>query len=178
MFGEKLIEKRTEKNLTQEQLAEKLFVTRQAVSRWETNKTQPDLQTLGRICSILGVSPEYFIETDRQVINFNELTYSQKLEYFHLFTSQNIGLYVLTCVLMMPLGISFVGLSFSLTSAVLDSMHGAYGLNPVLWIFICLGAMVALVAAAVLALYSSMLRSTAFNNWLAQRNVIRTKKFI
>lgn len=45
---------RTERHVTQEQLAEKLFVTRQAVSAWETGKSQPDLETLERIAAALG----------------------------------------------------------------------------------------------------------------------------
>ena len=40
---------RAEKGITQEQLAEQLHVTRQAVSSWETGKTQPDIETLPRI---------------------------------------------------------------------------------------------------------------------------------
>ncbi|MBR5572503.1 MAG: helix-turn-helix transcriptional regulator [Oscillospiraceae bacterium] len=46
---------RTERHMTQEQLAEKLFVTRQAVSAWETDKAQPDVETLERIAQALGV---------------------------------------------------------------------------------------------------------------------------
>ena len=37
---------RTEKGLSQEELAEKVFVTRQAVSRWETGETVPNTETL------------------------------------------------------------------------------------------------------------------------------------
>ena len=36
-FGEKLTAARKEKNLSQEELAQKLYVTRQAISRWENN---------------------------------------------------------------------------------------------------------------------------------------------
>ncbi len=46
---------RTARNLTQEELAEKLFVTRQAVSAWETEKALPDVETLERIAVALGV---------------------------------------------------------------------------------------------------------------------------
>lgn len=46
---------RTEQHLTQEDLAGKLFVTRQTVSAWETGKAQPDLETLERIAAALGV---------------------------------------------------------------------------------------------------------------------------
>ena len=44
---------RAAKHLTQEQLAEKLFVTRQAVSAWETGKALPDVETLERIAAAL-----------------------------------------------------------------------------------------------------------------------------
>lgn len=40
---------RKENNLTQETLAEKLFVTRQTVSYWETGRNQPTLDMLGRL---------------------------------------------------------------------------------------------------------------------------------
>ena len=52
---------RTEKGMNQEQLAEQLHVTRQAVSNWETGKTQPDIDTLTRIAEFFGVSVEQLI---------------------------------------------------------------------------------------------------------------------
>ena len=52
---------RLEKNINQEQLAEQLHVTRQAVSNWETGKTQPDIETLTRIADFFGVSVEQLI---------------------------------------------------------------------------------------------------------------------
>ena len=41
-----IYELRTKKGLSQEELAEKVFVTRQAVSRWETGETIPNIDTL------------------------------------------------------------------------------------------------------------------------------------
>ena len=52
---------RVEKNMNQEQLAEQLHVTRQAVSNWETGKTQPDIETLTQLAQLFGVSTEYLI---------------------------------------------------------------------------------------------------------------------
>jgi len=52
---------RLEKNINQEQLAEQLHVTRQAVSNWETGKTQPDIEMLTQIAAYFGVSVEYLI---------------------------------------------------------------------------------------------------------------------
>ena len=52
---------REEKGMTQDELAEKLNVTRQAVSNWETGKTQPDIETLTRLAEIFDVSVERII---------------------------------------------------------------------------------------------------------------------
>jgi transcriptional regulator with XRE-family HTH domain len=52
---------RTEKGMNQEQLAEQLHVTRQAISSWETGKTQPDIDTLTRIAELFDVSVEQLI---------------------------------------------------------------------------------------------------------------------
>ncbi len=49
---------RTERGMTQEELAEKLFVTRQAVSSWENGRTQPDIYMLGKLRTVFGVSIE------------------------------------------------------------------------------------------------------------------------
>ena len=44
-------ELRIKKGLSQEELAEKIFVTRQAVSRWENGETTPNTETLARPCA-------------------------------------------------------------------------------------------------------------------------------
>ena len=52
---------RKKKNMTQDELAEKLNVTRQAVSNWENGKTQPDIETLTRLAEVFDVSVERLI---------------------------------------------------------------------------------------------------------------------
>lgn len=52
---------RQERKMSQEQLAEQLHVTRQAVSNWETGKTQPDIDTLDRLATVFDVSVERVI---------------------------------------------------------------------------------------------------------------------
>ena len=63
---------RLEKNINQEQLAEQLHVTRQAVSNWETGKTQPDIDTLTSIAEFFGVSVEYLIYGKEPVTDSGE----------------------------------------------------------------------------------------------------------
>lgn len=61
MVGKNIKHFRENKNITQEELAEKLCVTRQAVSNWETGKTEPDVDTLTKIASVLDVTVEELI---------------------------------------------------------------------------------------------------------------------
>ncbi|MDD2376978.1 MAG: helix-turn-helix transcriptional regulator [Clostridia bacterium] len=55
---------RKQNNMSQEVLAEKLNVSRQAVSNWETNKTQPDISTLTRMGVIFGKNIDNIVRGD------------------------------------------------------------------------------------------------------------------
>lgn len=57
----KLQEIREQKNIMQKDLAEKLNKTRACISSWETNKTEPDLQSLISLANILEVSTDYLL---------------------------------------------------------------------------------------------------------------------
>ena len=58
-----------EKNgLTQEKMAERLLVTRQAVSRWETGETQPNTETLKLISKEFDISVNTLLGSPRQLI--------------------------------------------------------------------------------------------------------------
>ncbi|MCH5349558.1 MAG: helix-turn-helix transcriptional regulator [Oscillospiraceae bacterium] len=63
-FGEKLSMLRKSNGYTQEDLAEKLGVSRQAVARWEAEETTPDINTLLGICEVFNVSADYMIHSD------------------------------------------------------------------------------------------------------------------
>lgn len=63
--------------LSQEELAERIFVTRQSVSNWENGKTYPDLQSLLRLSDLFGLSLDELIkgdiETMKEEINKSEI---------------------------------------------------------------------------------------------------------
>ena len=59
---------REEKGLTQEQMAERVMVTRQAVSRWETGETQPNTDTLKLLSREFDVSINTLLGSPRQLI--------------------------------------------------------------------------------------------------------------
>ena len=59
---------RTKKGLSQEELAEKVFVTRQAVSRWETGETIPNTETLKLLSKELNVSINTLLGSPHKLI--------------------------------------------------------------------------------------------------------------
>ena len=63
-----LHELRTKKGLSQDELAEKLFVTRQAVSRWENGDTTPNVETLKLLSGLFDVSINTLLGSPRQLI--------------------------------------------------------------------------------------------------------------
>ena len=59
---------RTQKGMSQEELAEKVFVTRQAVSRWEKGETTPNTETLKLLSKLFDVSINTLLGSPRQLI--------------------------------------------------------------------------------------------------------------
>ena len=63
-----LLNLRTEKGLSQEELAEKLFVTRQAVSRWENGETLPNTEVLKLLSKFFQVSINTLLGCPRKLV--------------------------------------------------------------------------------------------------------------
>lgn len=63
-----LVQLRTRKGLSQEELAEELFVTRQAVSRWERGETLPNPQTLKALSRLSDVSINTLLGSPRKLV--------------------------------------------------------------------------------------------------------------
>ena len=59
---------REKNHLTQDQLAERVMVTRQAVSRWETGETQPNTDTLKLLSKEFGISINTLLGSPRQLV--------------------------------------------------------------------------------------------------------------
>lgn len=86
-FGKFIAKKRKEQNMTQKELAERLFVTESAVSKWERGISYPDISLIADLCETLGVTEHELItasedlrqkEIEKQAYKFQRLlkTYS------------------------------------------------------------------------------------------------------
>lgn len=66
-IGQRIYKIRQQKNITQEQLAKDLAISRQAVSKWESGKAIPDIENLMYISSLYDVSLDELIKGDDKV---------------------------------------------------------------------------------------------------------------
>ena len=67
-----IVELRTRDNLSQQDLADRLFVSRELVSKWECGSRQPDFKTIGEIAALFRVSPDTI--ANRNDLVFRELS--------------------------------------------------------------------------------------------------------
>ena len=63
-----IVKLRNQNNMTQEELAEKVFVTRQAVSRWETGETTPNIEALKQLSALFNVSINTLLGSEKKLI--------------------------------------------------------------------------------------------------------------
>lgn len=70
-LGERLLNLRKNKQLSQEEAAERLGVTRQTISKWETDQSQPDFDKIVPLCELYSVSTEELL-TGNKVNNLND----------------------------------------------------------------------------------------------------------
>lgn len=86
-FGEKLKSARKKAGFTQEELSQKLAVSRQAVTKWESDKGLPDIENLKHISKALDVSIDYLIDSRenidlsviREEIDLDSYSYNPKI---------------------------------------------------------------------------------------------------
>jgi transcriptional regulator with XRE-family HTH domain len=66
-FGEKLKNERTKRGWSQEELAEKLFVSRQSVSKWENGQNYPSIEIIIKISDLFGLTIDELLRSDEEL---------------------------------------------------------------------------------------------------------------
>ena len=125
MLGEKLLELRKKTNLSQEDVAFKLNVTRQTVSKWETNQSVPDFDKILPLCELYKISPN-------ELLGVKTDTWPSKIETVENDTSDKVKK-----AKMMGLGIFFYFLAIVLVMILIPVLN----MNPIIavaiFILIC-----------------------------------------
>ena len=94
-IGERLLNLRKEKNISQEELADILGVSRQTISKWELDQTTPDFDKLVPLCEYFGITSDELL-TGRK--NYVEEKAKDKKTSFAVFLSISIALYIISII--------------------------------------------------------------------------------
>jgi len=79
MIGNRILELRKLKNLSQEQLAEKMDVTRQTISKWELGETAPDLEQSKKLSKIFEISLDDLTNNEIKNVILEKVNNTEKL---------------------------------------------------------------------------------------------------
>ena len=106
-LNEQIKKYRTEMNLSQEELAEKIYVTRQSVSNWENGKTYPDIHSLLLLSSLFGISLDQLVKGDIEIMKkeIKEAEIIKMKRYGRTYTLMLIATAVSAVPLIMWLGV-------------------------------------------------------------------------
>ncbi len=100
-LGAQIKKYRAELSLSQDELAEKLFVTRQSISNWENAKTYPDIKSLVLLSEVFGVSLDQLVKGDVEIMK-KEIDVQEKAK-FQQEGAVLVVLFIAILLLPMPL---------------------------------------------------------------------------
>lgn len=78
--AEKILSQRKRKGISQEELANELNVSRQAVSKWESNQSIPDMEKIILLSNYFGVTTDYLLKNDIEFTEHNDNKYGSNVE--------------------------------------------------------------------------------------------------
>ena len=78
-LGSKIFKLRKKENLSQEELAEKMNVTRQTISKWELNETTPDIKQAKELSKIFTISLDELTDNDISSMVVEKISNTEKL---------------------------------------------------------------------------------------------------
>lgn len=109
-LGEKLLSLRKKKGLSQEEVADLLHVTRQTISKWETNQSVPDFDKVVPICNLYEISTEELFKENGVLVDSEKKLEEEiyPIEYTHkraLYTTIAVMLYILSIVVIISFSV-------------------------------------------------------------------------
>ena len=123
-IGERLLKLRKERNLSQEELANILDVSRQTISKWETDQTTPDFDKIVPLCEFFGITSDELLTGKKDIVEYKN---EDRKKIFARNISISVGLYILALVLVIigeeALNNEVLGISlFFITIAIATSL--------------------------------------------------------
>lgn len=108
-LGEKIQKLRKDKQMSQEDLAEKLKVSRQTISRWEQDQALPDLSNIIALGKIFSVSIDDLVQADLENLKDNKDTVGLAKDLYAYKMRITFGIILITIGIIMSIGLSIYG---------------------------------------------------------------------
>ena len=108
-LGKQIYELRKKSNLSQEQLAEKVGVSRQTISKWELGETAPDIKQAQVLSQVFSVSLDELTGNDTKEVIYEKVSNTEKLAGLIIKVIKIWGIIILTCLIVAVVGIVLFG---------------------------------------------------------------------
>ena len=108
-LGKQIYELRKKANLSQEQLAEKVGVSRQTISKWELGETAPDIKQAQVLSQVFSVSLDELTGNDTKEVIYEKVSNTEKLAGLIIKVIKIWGIILLTCLIVAVVGIVLFG---------------------------------------------------------------------
>ena len=108
-LGKQISELRKKANLSQEQLAEKVGVSRQTISKWELGETAPDIKQAQILSQIFKVSLDELTGNDTKEVIYKKVSNTEKLAGLIIKIIKIWGVIFLACLIIAVIGIILFG---------------------------------------------------------------------
>ena len=108
-LGKQIYELRKKANFSQEQLAEKVGVSRQTISKWELGETAPDIKQAQVLSQVFGVSLDELTGNDTKEVIYEKVSNTEKLAGLIIKIIKIWGIIILACLIIAVIGIILFG---------------------------------------------------------------------
>ena len=108
-LGKQIYELRKKANLSQEQLAEKVGVSRQTISKWELRETAPDIKQAQILSQIFNISLDELTGNDTKEVIYEKVSNTEKLAGLIIKIIKIWGIIILACLIIAAVGIILFG---------------------------------------------------------------------
>ena len=108
-LGKQIYELRKKANLSQEQLAEKVGVSRQTISKWELGETAPDIKQAQVLSQVFSVSLDELTGNDTKEVIYKKVSNTEKLAGLIIKVIKIWGIIILACLIVSVVGIVLFG---------------------------------------------------------------------
>ena len=192
-LGENIKKIRKDNHLSQEELADKLNVSRQSVSKWENGDAYPEMDKMVQICKLFNVNIDDLINNDIKEVNNNKEAKSsinKFIESFLDYITKTVNMFCslkfkdkIKCifeelVIIFILGIGFIILERLLSGTIGSALHVLphYIYNPLITIFSSLYTLCALIIGVILVLHIFKTRYLDYYKVIDTNKEIDTKE--